>query len=208
MNNSSHYYLPSNYYTSTNGSYNCELSNDYQLHQQPWSSTSLSSANYSANQSFGQNDTGYQSFYGFENLPSSPLPATNVHLSSSPLINQHQPSETMRKRLVSDIVELAFANENQQPSMSDPTTSLPSRIKKRKRCNIEKLNIVIDTESRSNQIKLRRETNEESLSIGNLTNQQFKCDQCSRQFVSACKLLMHKHKQHLNGSSSQCPICC
>lgn len=36
----------------------------------------------------------------------------------------------------------------------------------------------------------------------------FKCTSCPAEFQSTAKYLMHQHKHHNNGSSTQCPVCC
>ena len=45
-------------------------------------------------------------------------------------------------------------------------------------------------------------------STENLQVKELKCNVCMLPFNSLAKLLMHQHKYHKNGSSTQCPICC
>jgi len=104
--------------------------------------------------------------------------------------------------------------------VSTPVNAQKVLNKKRKRLN--------DSESDSDQIKSIETINETVIEVKSKRPKVLKlnfaksqstnafgpgeteslCSICNLAFYSTAKLLMHQHKFHKNGSSTECPVCC
>jgi hypothetical protein len=107
---------------------------------------------------------------------------------------------TVGKRKRSD--EQQYNREHYALSMSSESSAPPLA---KKRCKIFRLDVKCLVQSEENSKELDKS---ESNIHPDDEETYYKCTTCSVPFNSLAKLLMHQHKYHNNGMSSQCPICC
>lgn len=80
-----------------------------------------------------------------------------------------------------------------------------------KRAKLTKITKLDYVDSSSSSSSSSNDSRNSALIAANAVNSNtltYTCTNCLQIFSSLAKYLMHKHKVHSNGSSTQCPVCC